>query len=140
MPVSSARLKLLVVSIAIASGIGLLTVESSRSATVYYQTIPEYRTAPMSARSVRLTGYVKAGSIVREPGKPLSFVMEDATKSTHLAVTFGGLVPDTFKDGAEVVVEGKPATASAPFHATTLLAKCPSKYESAEGRGAAPRT
>jgi cytochrome c-type biogenesis protein CcmE len=43
--------------------------------------------------------------------------------------------PDLFKDGAEVVVEGKLAP-SGDFHATNLLAKCPSKFE-AKAREAA---
>jgi cytochrome c-type biogenesis protein CcmE len=41
-------------------------------------------------------------------------------------------VPDLFKDGAEVVVEGEPGAEA--FHATNVLAKCPSKFEAAPGR------
>jgi cytochrome c-type biogenesis protein CcmE len=46
-----------------------------------------------------------------------------------LVVEYASLeTPDLFKDGAEVVVEGK-LTAAGTFHATNLLAKCPSKFE-----------
>ena len=42
-----------------------------------------------------------------------------------------GIIPDTFVDEADVVVEGA-RRPDGVFEATTLLAKCPSKYESAQ--------
>jgi len=45
-------------------------------------------------------------------------------------VIYKGLVPDTFSDSADVVVEGR-LDAAGTFHATTLLAKCASRYEAA---------
>ena len=70
-------------------------------------------------------------------------MLEKATKKT-IRVTYSGIVPDTFKDAAEVVVEGKYDLESGLFTAHVLLAKCPSKYEreefekGSEGRPAAP--
>ena len=46
-----------------------------------------------------------------------------------LPVTYQGIIPDTFKENAEVVVEGFYHPQKTVFRATTLLAKCPSKYE-----------
>lgn len=135
-----AQIKIVLVSTAIVAGIALLAVESSRSATVYYQTLPEYQQAP-PAKAVRITGYVEQGSIQRAAGEPLLFMMVDKEKTTRMAVAFRDIVPDTFKDGAEVVVEGRMDDAQV-FQASTLLAKCPSKYESSEqekGGAAAPR-
>jgi len=37
-------------------------------------------------------------------------------------------VPDTFKPGAEVIVEGRMEQGGA-FNAKTLMTKCPSKYQ-----------
>jgi cytochrome c-type biogenesis protein CcmE len=49
-----------------------------------------------------------------------------------LAVRYLGIdVPDMFKDGAEVVVEGH--FASGTFLAERVMAKCPSKYEAKVG-------
>ena len=45
--------------------------------------------------------------------------------------------PDLFKDGAEVVVEGRLSETGEVFHADKVMAKCPSKFESAAGRPAA---
>ena len=50
-----------------------------------------------------------------------------------LPVDYHGIIPDTFVDDADVVVEGSLADGG-DFHATTLLAKCPSKYEAAADR------
>jgi cytochrome c-type biogenesis protein CcmE len=49
-----------------------------------------------------------------------------------LPVHYRDEVPDTFVDNAEVVVEGELGS-DGVFAAHTLFAKCPSKYEAAEG-------
>jgi len=46
-----------------------------------------------------------------------------------VVATYTGLVPDTFKDGAELVLTGKLGPQG--FQATDMTAKCPSKYEAA---------
>ena len=45
-------------------------------------------------------------------------------------VVYRGIAPDTFTDGVDVVVEGR-LGADGTFRATTLLAKCASRYENA---------
>ncbi len=45
-------------------------------------------------------------------------------------VTFRGLPPDTFTDGVDVVLEGR-LQRDGTFRATTVLAKCASRYENA---------
>jgi cytochrome c-type biogenesis protein CcmE len=45
-----------------------------------------------------------------------------------LPVIYQGVVPDTFKVGNEVVVEGT-LKSNGIFQAYTLMPKCPSKYE-----------
>jgi cytochrome c-type biogenesis protein CcmE len=44
-----------------------------------------------------------------------------------LWVDYRGALPDTFREGAEVIVEGRLQPAG--FNATSLITKCPSKYE-----------
>ena len=60
------------------------------------------------------------------------FDMTDG-KQTY-AVAYRGIAPDTFTDGVDVVVEGRMG-ADGTFQATTLLAKCASRYENAPGQG-----
>ena len=54
--------------------------------------------------------------------------MTDGAKT--YAVVYRGITPDTFTDSVDVVVEGRLA-GDQTFHATTLLAKCASRYEEA---------
>jgi len=46
-----------------------------------------------------------------------------------LRVSYRGAVPDAFKAGAEVIVEGGLDSVGKTFTATTLITKCPSKYQ-----------
>jgi cytochrome c-type biogenesis protein CcmE len=112
----------------------------------YYQTLDEFRSAGRVDQPSRVHGYVAPGSIERDvPAKEIRFRVQEvaphaggAGGADALPVTFSSLeAPDLFKDGAEVVVEGR-LSAEGRFHATNVLAKCPSKFEAAgrEGAGA----
>lgn len=102
---------------------------------LYYQTIEEFMARP-NDKPVRLAGFVTEGSIGKDrSGLEVSFRLRDQVGKTVLPVVFdsrksGGRVPDTFVDGAQVVVTGNLGPDGA-FHAHELLAKCPSKYEAA---------
>ena len=114
-------------------------------ALAYYQTLEDFRSAG-TGRPSRVHGYVAPGSIERDvPGRQVRFLLQGAPPhasapakaANALAVAFAGLdVPDLFGPGAEVVVEGR-LTAGGAFLANNVLAKCPSKFESAPaGAGA----
>lgn len=53
---------------------------------------------------------------------------EDPTKTVD--VVYKGVVPDTFKDGREIVVTGKMEGGIFVAKRDTLLTKCPSKFDS----------
>jgi len=99
---------------------------------VYYLTVTELlerRDGP--GEDYRVSGTVEQGSIVRSPtGIDVRFRMTDGDST--VPVSYHGVVPDTFVDEAAVVVEGSLQPDGA-FVAHTLLAKCPSKYEAADG-------
>lgn len=81
---------------------------------------------------VRIGARVVPGSIKRDPGgREYSFRVVDTTKNAPdtLNVFYKGLAPDTFTDGVDVVVAGRATDGT--FQATTLLAKCASRYEAA---------
>lgn len=102
---------------------------------LYYQTIEEFMVKP-NDKPVRLAGFVSEGSIGKDQsGLEVIFRLRDQAGKTVLPVIFdsrksGGRIPDTFVDGAQVVVTGK-LEKDGRFHAHELLAKCPSKYEAA---------
>lgn len=96
----------------------------------YYYTVSEFLDTRTSAEGrYRVNGKVEVGSIDRLPGgQDVRFVMTDATR--RLPVAYRGIIPDTFVDGADVVVQGR--LQDGTFQAQVLLAKCPSKYEAAD--------
>jgi cytochrome c-type biogenesis protein CcmE len=104
---------------------------------VYYRTVDEFRAAPDPGRPVRVHGYVTPGSIQRDvKDTAIRFRIQEkaphagGTSQDGMDVLYDSLeTPDMFKDGAEVVVEGRLARPNGVFHATNVLAKCPSKFQ-----------
>ena len=113
--------------------------EVERGSFQYFQTLEEFRASGEPGRAVRVHGYVAADSIVRDvPGKQVRFEVQNdpphagGSAEGALPVIYTSLeTPDLFKDGAEVVVEGRLESEGGVFHASNLLAKCPSKFEAA---------
>ena len=56
----------------------------------------------------------------------MKFDMTDGART--YPVSYRGITPDTFTDGVDVVVEGR-LDRDGTFAATTVLAKCASRYE-----------
>ncbi len=79
-----------------------------------------------SGQLVRVQGTVKSGTVEQKAADlSLKFTMEEGGGS--LPIAYKGVVPDSFKAGGDIVVEGK-LDPSGTFVATTLMPKCPSKY------------
>ena len=112
----------------------------------YYQTLAEFRAAGPTPGRVRVHGYVAPGSIARDVDtKTVRFAVQNdpphkaGIEADGLAVRYASLeLPDLFKDGAEVVVEGKVEGegSDAVFHASNVLAKCPSKFQAKQTESA----
>lgn len=112
----------------------LIVVGMSRpGGAVYYLTVPEFLAQPdPTAGDYRVNGRVVVGSIERlDTGMDALFTIVDPDSATTIPVVYHGVIPDTFVDDAAVVVEGR-LQGDGAFNAHTLLAKCPSKYESAD--------
>jgi cytochrome c-type biogenesis protein CcmE len=123
--------KLLVATSVIVASIAFLVVTAMGNTAVYYLTVSELQAAGTSIydQPVRVAGQVVPGSIQRDPTTLLvHFSAYDHSGS--VPVTYKGVLPDIFADNLEVVVEGKYGK-DGVFTAGTLLAKCPSKFESA---------
>lgn len=100
---------------------------------IYYNTPTELLAKGEAAynKGIRISGRIEDGSISWDANKlDLNFRITDGKHT--IPVTYHGIVPDTFKYGVDVVIEGK-LNADKSFKATELLAKCPSKYEAEDG-------
>lgn len=124
-------------ALSIGAGLALvLTLGSAGEGTFrYYSDVGSFTSAPSAEVAnlpARVHGFVVAGSIAKNlDAGHVDFHVADNhgdAKAQVLTVRFLGIdVPDLFKDGAEVVVEGH--YASGTFLADKVMAKCPSKYE-----------
>lgn len=98
----------------------------------YYSTIEEVKSMGNQAyaRGLRVKGNLVDGSLVKNPDN-LKVSFRIVENGHEMVVRYDGILPDTFKEGSEVLVEGK-YSPEGYFDATTVMAKCPSKYESAD--------
>lgn len=125
------RKKFLIGGIIILLGMGYLGYTAFAGAATYYYTVNEFMNLGNSVYgdNVRVNGMVVGGSVEREAaGRILKFAIVDAAGGQSLPVVYKGVVPDTFKEDNEVVVEGV-LNSDGVFQAKTLMPKCPSKYE-----------
>ena len=128
------RLKFVLLGAGIAVTMGLMMTLAFRQSDglYYYLTVGEF--LEQGARlddGYRVNGKVAPGTIERLPsGEDVRFLITDG--SATLPVAYHGIIPDTFVDEAEVVVQGY-LQEDGTFQAQSLLAKCPSKYEAADG-------
>ena len=108
---------------------GFLVYTGLTDNMVYYYHVDEFLTKATSldGETIKVNGKVQKGSISKE-NMDYSFVIHGKPQNI-VQVNYHGIVPDTFKDGSDVVVEGSYDRDARKFHATTLLAKCPTKYE-----------
>ena len=113
-----------------AGGVGFLVYSGLSENSTYFLNVSEALTSPDKARSARLFGTVAEKNLeMAQGGGGVSFLLEDQIdKASTVRVAFSGAVPDTFKAGAEVIIEGG-LRPDGTFAAKSLMTKCPSKYE-----------
>jgi cytochrome c-type biogenesis protein CcmE len=129
-----ARTKFIIGGILVLGTAGYLMASSIGETGMYYLT-PVELTAKVKGDStffdtgVKMGARVVPGTIARDPGgRAVSFSVTDGAQV--IPVTYRGVIPDTFTDSVDVVVEGR-YKRDGTFVATTLLAKCASRYENA---------
>jgi cytochrome c-type biogenesis protein CcmE len=114
--------------IIVATLISLAYVGYTQSKT-YYHTIAELSTLapPALHQRMRVSGNVEDGSIRHLVGH-LDFVLEEEGRTLPVSYVGTDPLPDTFKDGAQALVEGK-LMPDGHFVAEQVQAKCASKYQ-----------
>jgi cytochrome c-type biogenesis protein CcmE len=119
-----------------------LMVSAVRETKVYYFTPNELteqlaRDSSFYHTGIKVGGRVVAGTIERaSDGRSVSFQITDSSNTHTYRVNYHGTIPDTFTDGVDVIVEGR-VNRERVFTASTLLAKCASRYEAVpEGKSA----
>jgi cytochrome c-type biogenesis protein CcmE len=115
-----------------------------REGTEYFKHVDEVMAnrQQWEGKNLQLHGYVVPGSILVKPST-LEYkfrVQNNPARSGEagnvVEASYKGIVPDTFKDEAEVVLKGKLTPTGFHTDPNGVVAKCPSKYENkAAGAG-----
>jgi cytochrome c-type biogenesis protein CcmE len=115
----------------LAACLGYLVFSATSSSAEYYQTIAEMRAHPSSS-DVRVLGTVQDDVVRSDGGLHVRFTAAESGQS--MPVDYTGAVPDIFRPGIQVVVDGHMGS-DGVFRAKTLEAKCPSRFSSAQSQG-----
>lgn len=107
-----------------------------REGTEYFKYVDEVMVNPQAweGKHVQLHGYVVPGSLFVKPDT-LEYRFKVQNNPAHSGPSghvvdayYKGIVPDTFKDEAEVVLKGKLTAQGFQTEKDGVVAKCPSKY------------
>jgi cytochrome c-type biogenesis protein CcmE len=105
---------------------GLVLAAFSDNLVFFYSPTDLHTKDVPEGRRLRIGGLVEAGSVKREPdGKTVLFAVTDG--ATAAPVTYTGALPDLFREGQGVVIEGKLGPGGT-IRADTVLAKHDERY------------
>ena len=121
------RLGLLALGMAALGGATALVLVAFNDNLVFFYSPSELKAKAMALdRRVRIGGLVEKESLARGlDGRAISFRVTDG--AADLTVVYDGLLPDLFREGQGVVVEGKLGS-DGVFAATAVLAKHDENY------------
>jgi cytochrome c-type biogenesis protein CcmE len=121
--------KFLIGGLLILGAIAYVTISSFQTNAIYYLTLRELNAQRGSLinQPVRVNAPLDKSSIQFDD-KTLILKFNLREDNLVLPVVYKGVKPDTFEQGESVVAEGKLGQ-DGTFQASTLLVKCPSKYE-----------
>ena len=116
---------LLVIGLAFAG----LMYSTLSEGTEFYKHVDEVMANPgeWQGKRLQLHGFVVEKSILRRPDT-LDYRFQVQSNGKVVPVRYSGVVPDTFKDGAEVVLKGRLGPDGFAVERNGVMAKCPSKY------------
>jgi cytochrome c-type biogenesis protein CcmE len=110
--------------VVLALALGLILYALRDQIVFFYSPTEIHEKSVAAGTPVRLGGLVKAGTWKRS-GDQNDFVVTDGT--TDMTAHYTGILPDLFREGQGVVIEGAVAT-DGSFAATNVLAKHDEKY------------
>jgi cytochrome c-type biogenesis protein CcmE len=100
----------------------------------YYKHVDEVMTRPTDwyGKRLQLHGFIVADSVMVNR-RTLEYRFQVQSNGQVVNATYTGVVPDTFKDDAEVVLKGTLQEGGFSVAPNGVMAKCPSKYEPKPG-------
>jgi cytochrome c-type biogenesis protein CcmE len=132
-------IKIAVTSVVLVLAFAGLLWSTLREGTEYYKHVDEVMQSPQAweGKRLQLHGYVVPGSVFRRRDS-LDYRFQVQNKGSVVDATYTGVVPDTFKDEAEVVLKGRLTSSGFETDRNGVMAKCPSKYEAKRSASTGP--
>jgi cytochrome c-type biogenesis protein CcmE len=114
----------------LALAFGGLMYSTLAEGTEYYKHVDEVMGQPTDwyGKKLQLHGYVVPQSVFVNQ-RTLEYKFKVQSNGKIVDARYTGVVPDTFKDDAEVVLKGTLAHDGFTVERNGVMAKCPSKYE-----------
>ena len=126
----SKAIKIAISTLVLGLAFSALLYSSLSEETQYYKHVDEVMTQPADWYGKRLQLHGHATDI-RRKADSLDYRFDVAYNGQLVKATYTGIVPDTFKDGSEVVVKGTLGPEGFRVEPNGVMAKCPSKYNPA---------
>jgi cytochrome c-type biogenesis protein CcmE len=127
---SGGKIKFVIGGLIILGAIAYVTFSSFQANAIYYLTLKELegQRSSLVGQPIRINAPLDKTSIQFDD-KTLLLKFNLIEDNLVLPVVYKGVKPDTFEQGESVVAEGRLGP-DGVFQASTILVKCPSKYES----------
>ena len=127
---SSKAIKIAVTCAVLAAALGGLLYTTLSEGTEYYMHVDEVMNDPKAwqGKRLQLHGYVND---LRQRPNSLDYRFQVSNNGKVITASYTGVVPDNFKNGAEVVLKGQLHGDGFSVDANGVMAKCPSKYNPA---------
>lgn len=114
----------------VGTALGALLFTTMAESASFYKEVHEVMPSPEQwyGKAMNLHGHVVDGSIEKRPNS-LDYRFKIKSGDYTVVATYTGTVPDTFKDGAEVVLTGTLGPQGFQVKRNGVTAKCPSRYD-----------
>jgi cytochrome c-type biogenesis protein CcmE len=116
----------LVVALSAAVLLAVALIYTSFSASTQAREPSQVLTAAPGTKT-EMNGKVVRGS-VKQVGEGIKFEVEDRKGGSAIPVSYTGSIPDPFRGGREIVLEGAVKEGTFVGEPETLITKCPSKF------------
>ena len=124
---SSKAVKIAVTCVVLAAALGGLRYTTLSDGTEYYMHVDEVMNDPGAWQNKRLQLHGFVNDLRQRPNS-LDYRFEVQNNGKVITASYSGVVPDTFKNGSEVVLKGRLHGHDFQVDPNGVLAKCPSRY------------
>ena len=125
------NIKVGVTAAVLVGAFAILLWSTVREGTEYYKHVDEVMGNPQGWQGKRLQLHGFAFDVKRKPDS-LDWKFKIRNNAAVVDVVYSGIVPDTFKDDAEVVLKGRLEPDGFHTEKGGIMAKCPSRYDPAQ--------